>query len=103
MVICSYAVYIHRYMNGPQKEEKIKKKINHLKNELHAARKEINRLKKRIEEVTAVQGIVLDEALQRDLLNIMRNNHINIHQQFLREIFREFFGTSNCRLKRWEI
>ena len=85
-------------MNGPQKEEKIKK---NLKDELH---EEVGRLKKRKEEVTTVQGVVVDETSQRDVLKIMRNNHTSIHQQFSEgTVQRIFFGTSNCRLQRWEI
>ena len=78
-------------MSGAQKEEKIKKKISHLQDELYATRKEVDRLKKRIEEITAVQGVVLDETSQRDLLNIMRNNHANIHQQFPEGTFQRIF------------
>ena len=77
-------------MSGPQKEEKMKK-IIHLKDKLHATRKEVDRLKKRIKEITAVQGVVLDETSQRDLLNIMRNNHTNIHQQFPEGTFQRIF------------
>jgi len=58
---------VYRYMNESQKEEKTKRKISHLKDEVHAARKEVEKFKERIDEITAAQGIVLDETLQRDL------------------------------------
>jgi len=78
-------------MNRPQKEEKMKKEIDDLKDEVYAARREADKLKKRIEELTAAQGVVLDETSQNDLVNIMKHNHANIHQQFPEGTFQRIF------------
>ena len=58
-------------------------KVSHLRDEV---RKEVDRLINRIDEVTAVQRVVLDETSPRDLLNVMRNNHTDsISSLLLRE------------------
>ena len=96
-------------MNRPQKEEKIKKKIDDQKDEVYAARREADKLKKRIEELTAAQGVVLDETSQNDLVNIMKHNHANIHQQFPEGTFQRIFWdqqlqaakVGNLRQIRW--
>jgi len=96
-------------MNESQKEEKTKRKISHLKDEVHAARKEVEKLKKRIDEITAAQGIVLDEALQSDLLDVMKNNHVKVHQEFPEGTFQRIFWDQqlqaakigNLRQMRW--
>ena len=55
------------------------------------------------------QGIVLDEALQGDLLDVMKYNHARVHQEFPEGTFQRIFWDQqlqaakigNLRQMRW--
>ena len=58
----------HRYLNSPQKVARIKE----LQHNNRVSRKRIDRLSKRIEELTARSGVCLDDDMNGDLKEIMK-------------------------------
>ena len=52
-------------MNDAQKEEKTKKKIHQLEDEIHDAKIEADKFKKRKDEIKAAQGIIRNETSKK--------------------------------------
>jgi len=91
---CAYMLS-YRYMSIPQ----WKSKVDHLKNKVHIAKKQVCELEKKLEENTALRGIVIDDTSSRDLISIMEENNTNIHKQFAEGTFQRIFGSNNFRLQ----
>ena len=86
----------YRYMSIPQ----WKSKVDHLKNEVHIAKKQVIELEKKLEENTALRGIILDDTSSRDLINIMEENNTNIHKQFTEGSFQRIFWEQQLQAAR---
>ena len=75
------------YLRTPQRKERMSK----LKSEVKSKRKEVERLKLRLREVTAQCGICVEKQLEDDLENIMQEKTDYIRQQYTTNSFHHLF------------
>ena len=77
----------YRYLRTPQRKER----MSELKSEVKSKRKEVERLKFRLREVTEQCGICVEKQLEDDLENIMKEKTDYIRQQYTTNSFHHLF------------
>lgn len=83
----------NRFLNTPQKADKLKTLTSRVK----LAEKEIQKLKEKIQESSEVSGVCLDEALHRDLVNIMKEEDGSIKEKFPEGSFQRLFWSEQMK------
>ncbi len=77
----------NRYLNTPQKTKKLKS----LQSRASVAEQEVKRLKLKIEKLTTLNGVIVDEPLHQELNNIMSEQNESIESKFPEGTFRGLF------------
>ena len=82
-----------RYMNTPEKREKISK----MKRRVSAAEREVVKLQNRIETLTQEYGETVDEDFHEDLLSIMQTNSKQVRDAYPEGSFKRLFWEEQLR------
>ena len=77
----------NKYLNTPQKA----KKLMSLQSRASVAEKEIKRLKLKIEKLSTLNSVIVDEPLHQDLSTIMGEQNQSIESKFPEGTFRRLF------------
>ena len=94
-----------RCLNTPQRV----KKLNTLRSRVCVAKKEVKRLRAKVEKLTEMNGVTVDEPLHNELSTIVSGNDTSIEKDFPQGTFRRLFWdeqkkaakVKNARQMRW--
>ena len=92
--ISSHANY--RYLSTPEKNER----MANLRAEVTQQKREIDRLREKVNKLTETSGVEVDKQMHGDLSSIMEEMTEDVRKKFPENSFERVFGTSNYRQKR---